>query len=118
MGSINDDLFACRQSPHKDDSLFRDDLEWNGNAVVNFIGDQRTAYTEGYLKGARVLAINPYGLFLASPDGVTLRQDQMAEAEVRHELFALLLGSRSIKPLIKSPSLDQDCRGRQNRHES
>ena len=36
----------------------------------------------------RVLAINPYGLFLASPDGVTLRQDRMAEADLRHELFA------------------------------
>ena len=35
----------------------------------------------------RVLAINPYGLFLASPDGVTLRQDHMAEADLRHELF-------------------------------
>ena len=36
----------------------------------------------------RVLAINPHGLFLASPKGVTLRQDQMAEVELRHELFA------------------------------
>lgn len=36
----------------------------------------------------RVLAISPHGLFLASPDGVTLRQDRMAEADVRHELFA------------------------------
>ena len=36
----------------------------------------------------RVLAINPLGVLLASPGGVTLRPDRMAEADLRHEMFA------------------------------
>ena len=36
----------------------------------------------------RVLAINPHGVLLASPGGVTLRPDGMAEADLRHEMFA------------------------------
>jgi len=36
----------------------------------------------------RVLAINPHGVLLASPGGVTLRPDRMAEADLRHEMFA------------------------------
>ena len=36
----------------------------------------------------RVLAINPHGVLLASPGGVKLRQDGLAEADLRHEMFA------------------------------
>ncbi|WP_293677184.1 surface-adhesin E family protein [uncultured Phenylobacterium sp.] len=36
----------------------------------------------------RVLAINPHGVLLASPGGVRLRPDGMAEADLRHEMFA------------------------------
>jgi hypothetical protein len=36
----------------------------------------------------RVLAINPHGVLLASPGGVRLRPDAMAEADLRHEMFA------------------------------
>lgn len=48
------------------------------------------AWAEQHLdaRGWRVLAINPYGLFLASPDGVTVREDGLAEADLRHEMFA------------------------------
>lgn len=47
------------------------------------------AWSEQHLdaKGWRVLAISPHGLFLASPDGVTLREDKLAEADLRHEMF-------------------------------
>jgi len=50
------------------------------------------AWSETHLdaKGWRVLSTGAHGLFLASPDGVTLRQDHMAEADLRHELFAPL----------------------------
>ncbi|WP_293903387.1 surface-adhesin E family protein [Phenylobacterium sp.] len=48
------------------------------------------AWTEAHLDADswRVLGINPYGLFFASPQGVTLRHDRLAEADLRHELFA------------------------------
>ena len=36
----------------------------------------------------RVLAINPHGVLLASPGGVKLRPDGLAEADLRHEMFA------------------------------
>jgi hypothetical protein len=36
----------------------------------------------------RVLAINPHGVLLASPGGVRLRPDALAEADLRHEMFA------------------------------
>ncbi len=36
----------------------------------------------------RVLAINPHGVLLASPGGVRLRPDRIAEADLRHEMFA------------------------------
>ena len=36
----------------------------------------------------RVLAINPHGVLLASPGGVRLREDKLAEADLRHEMFA------------------------------
>jgi hypothetical protein len=47
------------------------------------------AWTDAHLdaKDWRVLGINPYGLFFASPEGVMLREDKLAEADVRHELF-------------------------------
>lgn len=36
----------------------------------------------------RVLATNPHGVLLASPGGVKLRPDALAEADLRHEMFA------------------------------
>ena len=47
------------------------------------------AWAKTYLDAEdwRVLAVNPYGLLLASPEGVTLRKDGLAEADLRHELF-------------------------------
>ena len=36
----------------------------------------------------RVLAINPHGVLLASPGWVKLRPDGLAEADLRHEMFA------------------------------
>jgi hypothetical protein len=48
------------------------------------------AWVQTYLDAQdwRVLAINPHGVLLASPGGVTLRPDGMAEADLRHEMFA------------------------------
>jgi hypothetical protein len=48
------------------------------------------AWTEANLDAGawHVLGINPYGLFFASPEGVTQRADRLAEADLRHELFA------------------------------
>jgi hypothetical protein len=48
------------------------------------------AWVQAYLDAQdwRVLAINPHGVLLASPGGVTLRPDGMAEADLRHEMFA------------------------------
>src|SRR4051812_46376985 len=48
------------------------------------------AWVQTYLDAQewRVLAINPHGVLLASPGGVRLREDRLAEADLRHEMFA------------------------------
>ena len=48
------------------------------------------AWVQAHLdaKDWRVLAINPHGVLLASPGGVKLREDKLAEADLRHEMFA------------------------------
>jgi len=64
-------------------------------------------------KDWRVLSIGEHGLFLASPKGFKLRPDGLAEAELRHELFAAMdVGGGAMRSDLETWAVD--CRSRRH----
>lgn len=73
------------------------------------------AWSEKHLdaKSWRVLSIGEHGLFLASPHGFRLRPDGLAEADLRHELFAPVdVGGGQMRSDLERWAVD--CRGRRH----